>query len=174
MLGVQFAANPEDHRHLPVVDRHALDQRPDGLPLGGPIGGRQSVLHLRRERLEAINHEAQLALEEGRVGQFVGLRFQYADPLPQAPDPGFELPLLDQALRVAVDQPRQPLPQLLQLRLRRDAIPSGRRRGVESAAIFVRQALGSSSKPRTSAHTAASRRSVRTCVLVQTRSPPKR
>ena len=75
MLGVQFAADPEDHGHLPVVDRHALDQRPDELPLGGPIGGRQPILHLRGERLEPINHEAELALEQRRVGQFVGLRF---------------------------------------------------------------------------------------------------
>lgn len=106
MLGVQLAADPEDDRHLPVVDLHALDQRPDELPLGGPIGGRQPILHLRRERLEAINHEAELALEQCRVGECAGLRFQRPDPLPQSADPGRELPLVDQALRITVDQPR--------------------------------------------------------------------
>ena len=109
MLRVQIAADPEDDRDLPVVDLHAVDQRPDELPLGGPVGGRQPILHLRGERLEAVHHEAELILEAGRVGQFAGLRFQHADALPQAPDPGLELFLLDQALRVAVDQPRQPL-----------------------------------------------------------------
>jgi hypothetical protein len=142
MLRVQIAADPEDDRDLPVVDLHALDQRPDELPLRGPLGGRQPILHLRGERLEAVHHEAELALEAGRVGQFAGLRFQHADALPQAPDPGLELLLLDQALRVAVDQPRQPLPQLLQLCLRRGAIRCVRGRGIQPAAIFVRQALG--------------------------------
>jgi hypothetical protein len=64
MLRVQFAADPEDDRDLPVVDLHALDERPDELPLGSPIGGRQPILHLGGERLEALHHEAELALEE--------------------------------------------------------------------------------------------------------------
>src|SRR4051812_47794876 len=74
MLGTHVVTDPEDDRDLPVVDLDALDQRPDELPLGGPIGGRQPILHLGGERLEPIKHEVQLALEERRVGDLTGLR----------------------------------------------------------------------------------------------------
>ena len=67
MLGVQFAADPEDDRDLPVVDLDALDQCPDELPLGRPVGARQPILHLQGERLEAVYHEAELTLEQRHV-----------------------------------------------------------------------------------------------------------
>lgn len=68
MEGTEVATDAEDHRHLPVVDIHPLDERADELPLGRPIGRRQPILHLRREGVEVVNHEAELAVEQRRVG----------------------------------------------------------------------------------------------------------
>ena len=48
----------------------------------------------------------------GFILELLGLLFQGCEALPQPGNAGFKLLLVNQALRVTIDQPSKPLPQL--------------------------------------------------------------
>jgi hypothetical protein len=80
-----------------------------------------------------------MALKRRRVRQLPGLLLQSAYALPQPSDPGLEFTFFDQAFGIAVNQPRQTLPQFTQLRLDGGPIrAAGARVGLQTATVLGR------------------------------------
>ena len=160
---------------LGVVDLDARHDRADQLPAGIPVGGVELLADLAGELFQPTDQQPEILVQRGVVGELARLLLKAGQALPQARDPWLELLLVDQPLGVAVDQPGHPWRTFG--RWTCTAARSAAARQVVAppgAGDTPPRAGGSSSKPRTSCQTAASSRSVRTWVLVQTRSPPKR
>jgi Reverse transcriptase (RNA-dependent DNA polymerase) len=111
--------NPEHHLHLIMGHLHALNQRADHLPFSTPIGLNQSRLDLYRKVFQPPNDQAQVGVQGVLLDELWALRCHVGNPLAESSDPGLELRLLNKPLAVTVEQPRQPLPPLAQLRFER-------------------------------------------------------
>src|SRR5262245_23378231 len=135
--------DPEHHVHLVMGHLHALDQRADQLPFPAPIRLCQPRSDLRRKVLQPPNNQAQVSVQGLLLGELLALRFHMGEPLAEPSDPGLELMLFNERISVTVDQPRQPLPQLAQLRFERGQgrVPCGAV-GVQPPPVFLRQPRG--------------------------------
>jgi hypothetical protein len=135
--------DPEDHLPLIVIDFHPLHQGADQLASAGPVCVLQPVFHLCGNVLESPDDQWQFDVQGRCIRELVGWLFACRDPLSQVGDPGLELALLKEPFGITVDQPCQALPPPAPLPLDRGEVmaPHVRVR-VQSAAVFLRQALG--------------------------------
>jgi hypothetical protein len=108
-------AHAEDHVDALRGQLDALHDRPDDLAAQLPVSVSEAVPHLGGELVEAPDEEHKVLARRGGVGVLLRVRLEHGDALAQPPEPGLELRLQDQALRVAVDEPGEPLAQLGQL-----------------------------------------------------------
>jgi hypothetical protein len=78
----------------------------DDLTSRGEVGGRQPVRHPRGELLQSADDQPEFGLECPLVAQDAHLLRERTRALPEVRDPRLELALVDQPLRIAVDQAR--------------------------------------------------------------------
>ena len=100
----------EDDVHILRADFDALYQQTDQLTALLPARCGETILHAIGKLLEPPDDERQGAPLGSIVPHGVGLRFPSLDPLPKAGKPRLELPPLNQAFSVAVDQSIHPAP----------------------------------------------------------------
>jgi hypothetical protein len=108
---------PEHDIDLSFSYFDALYEGSNNLAPGQPICPGQPIPHLGGKRIQSPNNQAQFLLERSFLHELLGLLFQAGDALAQPRDPRLKLRLLDQSLRITIDQPRQPLAQFAQLRI---------------------------------------------------------
>jgi hypothetical protein len=101
----------EDDVDLSVIDFDAADQGANDLAPSKPVGSFESVLHLRSEVLQTTNQQPELAFRNGCVRELAHLLVECGEALSLASDARLELLFFKEALRIAVDQPGQPLAQ---------------------------------------------------------------
>jgi hypothetical protein len=140
--GKRVGVHAEHDVHRIPVHLDALDQGTNEVTARVPVRRRQAVAHLRGKLLQPPDHQPQLGVEGRFVGQLPCLRLQVGEALPQAPDPRLELAFVDEPLGVAIDQPRQALPQLVHLRFGRGTVLGQWRWRLQPAAILIREPLG--------------------------------
>src|SRR5215471_1920811 len=107
--------DPKHNVHFVACDFHPLDQRPDEVAFACPIGSLQAVVEFGGKVLQAANNQLQFALHGGLFRQRLALLLQPGEALAQAGNPGLKLGLIDEALRVTVDQPGHALAHLANL-----------------------------------------------------------
>ena len=135
--------DPEDHMNLIVIHFHPLHQGADHLASAGPIRFLQTVSHLRSKVFQSADDQLQVCVQGGCIRQLVGLFLQFRDPLSELHDAGLELALLNKPLGITINQPRQALPQLVQLPLDRcQLMGPGVGVRVQPATVFLGQAIG--------------------------------
>jgi hypothetical protein len=123
-------------------DFYPLDQRPDEVALARPVRRLQPVVEFGSKVLQAANNQLQLPLQGGLIGQRLALLLQPGEALAQAGNPGLKLGLLDEALRITVDQPGHALASLADLVFnggQRRA--GGARLGLQAPPVFLCQSL---------------------------------
>src|SRR5690349_1115012 len=108
-------SDPEDDIDAVVVDLDALDQGPDQIALERPVDLGHPSPHALREVLEPADDQRQCPPQGSVIPQGRGLLLPAFDPLPEAGDARLELGLVDQAVGVAVDEPRHGAAQLRDL-----------------------------------------------------------
>src|SRR4051794_22983014 len=108
-------SDPEDDIDAVVVDLDALDQGPDQIALERPVDLGHPSPHALREVLEPADDQRQCPPQGGLIPQGRGPLLPAFDPLPEAGDARLELGLVDQAVGVAVDEPRRGAAQLRDL-----------------------------------------------------------
>src|SRR4051812_17210325 len=108
-------SDPEDDIDAVVVDLDALDQGPDQVALERPVDLGHPSPHPLREVLEPADDQRQCPPQGSLIPQGRGLLLPAFDPLPEAGDARLELGLVDQAVGVAVDEPRRGAAQLRDL-----------------------------------------------------------
>src|SRR4051794_791287 len=105
-------SDPEDDIDAVVVDLDALDQGPDQIALERPVDLGHPSPHALREVLKPADDQRQCPPQGSLIPQGRGLLLPAFDPLPEAGDARLELGLVDQAVGVAVDEPRHGAAQL--------------------------------------------------------------
>src|SRR5215470_11507152 len=134
--------NPKHEIDLVTRDFHPLDQRPDEVPFARPIGGLQAVAEFGSKVLQPANNQLQFALQGGLIRQRLALLLQPGEALAQAGNPRLKLGLVNEALRITVDQPGHALASLADL-----VFDGGQRRafgarlGLQATPVFLRQPL---------------------------------
>src|SRR3954449_11489930 len=108
-------SDPEDDIDAVVVDLDALDQGPDQIALERPVDLGHPSPHALREVLKPADDQRQCPPQGGLIPQGRGPLLPAFDPLPEAGDARLELGLVDQAVGVAVDEPRHGAAQLRDL-----------------------------------------------------------
>src|SRR5216683_6564692 len=98
---------------------HPLHQGPDEIPLARPVGCLQSAVDFGRKIFESANNQLEFRLQGRLIRPRLTLLFQASEALTEAGNPGLELVLVDEALRIAVNQPGDALPELADLRFPR-------------------------------------------------------
>src|SRR5215831_3871248 len=134
--------DPKHDIDLVTRDFHPLDQRSDEVALARPIGGLQTVVEFGGKVLQPANNQLQFALQGGLLRQRLALLLQPGEALAQAGNPGLKLGLIDEALRVTVDQPGHALASLADLVFdggKRCVF--GARLGLQAPPVFLRQSL---------------------------------
>src|SRR5262245_47209547 len=114
-FGITIARIRIDPKHnIDVIPGHlhAFDHRPDEVALARPVGRLQAVVELGRKIFEASNNELQFPLHGGLICQGLALLFQPGQALAQAGNPRLKLGLVNEALRITVDQPGHALASL--------------------------------------------------------------
>src|SRR5262249_47472565 len=101
--------------HRVTCNFHPLDQRPDEVPFARPVGDLQAVVEFGGKVLQTANNQLQFALQGGLISQRLALLLQPGEALAQAGNPGLKLGLIDEALRITVDQPGHALAHLADL-----------------------------------------------------------
>jgi hypothetical protein len=94
----------ENDVHVLPVDFNPLHQQTDQLAALLPVRCSETILNAIGKLFEPPDDERQGAPLCSFVPHGVGLHLPPLDPLPKARKPRFELPPLNQALRIAVDQ----------------------------------------------------------------------
>src|SRR5215467_2452180 len=107
--------DPKHDIDLVTRDFHPLDQRSDEVALARPIGGLQTVVEFSDKVLQPTNNQLQFALQGGLLRQRLALLLQPGEALAQTGNPRLKLGLIDEALRVTVDQPGHALASLADL-----------------------------------------------------------
>src|SRR5215472_16130954 len=97
--------DPKHDIDLVVRHFHPLDQRPDEVAFARPVSCLQPVVEFGSKVLQAANNQLQLPVQGSFLRQRLALRLQPGQALAQAGNPGFKLRLVDEALRITVDQP---------------------------------------------------------------------
>src|ERR1051326_6473099 len=95
---------------------HALHQCADNITSAGPVHFIQSAFNSRGEVFQPANDQLQLIVQGCFISEFFRLLLKLRHPLSQPCDPRLELPLLDDAFRVRLNEPDHTLSQLTQLR----------------------------------------------------------
>ena len=99
-------------------------------------------MYLGGEVFQASNNQLQFRLQGGGIDKLVPLRLRLGDAAPQAEHTGLEFLLVNEAVRITVNEPREPLAQLAEVGFDR-----GQRRGlwsglwVQSTPIFLGEPL---------------------------------
>src|SRR5215471_11587897 len=123
-------------------DFHSLHQCPDEGAFARPVGGLQAVVEFGGKVLQPTNNQLQFALQGGLLRQRLALLLQPGEALAQAGNPGLKLGLIDEALRVTVDQPGQALASLADLVFDGgQRCVFGARLGLQAPPVFLRQSL---------------------------------
>jgi hypothetical protein len=92
--------------------------------------------------LQTADHQLQCGVQGSFIDQLSPLVVQGGDTLTEAEDARRKCVLVQETLRVTLDEPRQPLPQLAQLRLdHRQGRALRGRVWLESAPVFLGQPL---------------------------------
>src|SRR5262249_51228187 len=130
--------DPKHDIDLVTCDFDPLDQRPDEVALARPVGSLQAIVELRRKVFQPANNQLQFPVQSGLLGQRLALLLQAGEALAQASHPGLKLALVDEALRIAVDQPGDALAQLADLAFNGgQGRPFGTRLWPQTASIFL-------------------------------------
>src|SRR5215470_19025873 len=117
-------------------DFHSLHQCPDEGAFARPVGGLQAVVEFGGKVLQPANNQLQCPLHSGLIGQRLALLLQAGEALAQASHPGLKLALVDEALRVTIDQSGDALAQLADLAFDGgQGRPFGARLGPQTASI---------------------------------------
>jgi len=121
-FGIRIASVRIDPKHdIDLIPGyfHPLHQGPDAIPLARPVGCLQSAVDFGRKIFESANNQLSFRLQGRLIRPRLTLLFQAGEALTEADKPGLELVLVDEALRLAVDQPGDALTTLADLRFRR-------------------------------------------------------
>src|SRR4029453_12549517 len=89
---------------------------PDEVALSRPGGSPQAIVEFRRKVFQTANNQLQFPVQSGLLRPRLTLLFQAGEALTEAGNPGLELVLVDEALRIAVNQPGDTLPERADLR----------------------------------------------------------
>jgi hypothetical protein len=106
-----------DDLHVLLIHFDPLHQRPHELTSGEPVRLMQSGLDLGGKCLQSANDRPEVGLQGCLIGQLLRLCFGSHNPLFQASDARLKVALLKRALGITIDQPRDAVAQLPQLRL---------------------------------------------------------
>src|SRR5262249_732816 len=134
--------DPKHDVDLVTRDFYPLDQHPDEVALARPVRRLQPVVEFGSKVLQPANHQLQLPVHGGLLGQRLALLLQSGEALAQAGNPGLKLGLIDEALRITVDQPGHALASLAELVFeggQRRAV--GARLGLQATPVFFREPL---------------------------------
>src|SRR5215475_4087584 len=107
--------DPKYDIDLVTRDFHSLDERPDKVAFARPVRRLQPVVEFGGQVLQAANNQLQLPAHGGRLRQRLALFLQPGQALAQAGNPGLKLGLVNEALRITVDQPGHALASLADL-----------------------------------------------------------
>src|SRR4029077_10651861 len=107
--------DPKHDIDLVRRDFHSLDQRPDEVALARPVRRLQPVVEFGSKVLQAANNQLQLPVQGGFLRQRLALLLQPGQALAQAGNPRLKLGLVNEALRITVDQPGHTLAHLADL-----------------------------------------------------------
>ena len=134
---------------LLTVDGYPLDQGADQGPLRLPLHLVEALVDRRSEGLQLADQQGQLPLLRGMIHQLAELPFQRGEALVEPADARLEVRLLDQPLRVGVDQAADARAQRAGLRRQRRLVGRG---GVaaglgQAALVLRRQPLGVRQEP---------------------------
>src|SRR5215467_8776487 len=138
----RIRVDPKHDVDLVVRYFHPLDQRPDEVALARPVRGLQPVVEFGSKILQAANNQLQLPVQSGFLRQRLALRLQPGQALAQAGNPRLKLGLVNEALRITVDQPGHALASRADLVFdggQRRAV--GARRGLQATPVFFREPL---------------------------------
>src|SRR5713101_8548011 len=116
---VRVRIDPKHDIDLIPGDFHPLHQGPDAIPLARPVGCLQSAVDFGRKIFESANNQLECRLQGRLIRPRLTLLFQASEALTEAGNPGLELVLVDAALRIAVKQPGDAVPELADLRFPR-------------------------------------------------------
>ena len=157
---------------------HPLDQCPDEVALARPVSSLQAVAEFGGKLLQMADDQLQFPLQGDLVCQRLALLLQAGEAWAQVSHPRLKLSVVDEALRVTVDQPGHALAQLADLAFNGgQGRAFGARPRLQTAPIFLGEPLRvgqQSTDFLPDRQIVRSNRSVRTCVFWQMCSPPKR
>src|SRR5216684_2576512 len=117
-FGIRIASVRIDPKHdIDLIPGyfHPLHQGPDEIPLARPVGCLQSAVDFGRKIFESANNQLEFRLQGRLIRPRLTLLFQASEALTEAGNPGLELVLVDEALRIAVKQPGDAVPELADL-----------------------------------------------------------
>src|SRR5215471_13451395 len=138
----RIRVDPKHDIDLVVRHFHPLDQRPDEVALARPVRRLQPVVEFGSKVLQAANNQLQLPVQGGFLRQRLALRLQPGQALAQAGNSRLKLGLVNEALRITVDQPGHALASLAELVFeggQRRAV--GARLGLQATPVFFREPL---------------------------------
>src|SRR5713101_8389392 len=119
-----------------------LHEGPDEVPFVRPIRSLQAVVDVGRNVFQTANDPLQCCVHGRLSCQLLALLLQTGDTLAQAGQPGLKFGLVDEPLRVTVDEACDTLPQLADQRFdrrKRRAVCAGLR--LQAAPIFLRKSF---------------------------------
>src|SRR5215831_7855282 len=132
--------DPKHDIDLVTSDFHPFDQRPDEVAFARPVGGLQPLVEFGGKVLQTANNQLQFPVQGGLLCQRLALLFQPGEPLTQAGKPRLELRLVDEALRITVDQAGHALTSLADLVFDRGQWRAfGARLRLQATPVFLRQ-----------------------------------
>ena len=99
-------------------------------------------MYLRGEVFQTANNQLQFCLEGVGIDELLSLLLRLGDTVPQAEDTGLKLRLVNEAVRIAVNEPREPLAQFAKVGFhRRTCRVLCRRLWLQPTPVFLRKAL---------------------------------
>src|SRR6266478_2551895 len=144
-FGIRVSKVRIDPKHdIDLILRHfhPLDQRTDQVPFPCPVGFLQARVDFGGKVFQTANNQLQLRVHGRLIREVLALLLQPGETLAQAGNPGLKLVLVNEAIRITVDQPCNALAQLADLAFDRDqrrAFGGGFWR--QAAPIFLREPL---------------------------------
>src|SRR4029450_7636653 len=100
--------DPKHDIDLMTRDFHPLDQRPDEVAFARPVRRLQPGVECGGTALQAANKQRQLPVQGGFLRPRLALLLPPGQALAQAGNSRRKLGLVNEALRITVDQPGQP------------------------------------------------------------------
>jgi hypothetical protein len=127
-FGIRIARVWIDPKHdIDVILRHfhPLHQGADSVAFAFPVGRCSAVMHLRGEVFQASKNQRQCRLQGGGIDELLPRFLRLGDAAPQAEDAGLAFLLINAAVGITVNEPREPLAQLAEV-----GVDRGQRRGL--------------------------------------------